>query len=327
MTFARASSGLCVAGLPFLLPVLLVATPPSPKLVPEEGSSFSLIPRAFQSNPLVDQTVITEMTEEGRKLRPPSPAHPAYYVTEIAGYHSAGGSTDDHRLPAAEEIAAILQRALAVRNYLPAGKEHPPALLIVCFWGAHTNLDAGSSEIDGSETRDLGHKNLLSRAALVGGTKFAEELRVALQKQDEELLAQQGRTRGEDRLGIQTEIGSILIDHGPLRQFTDRDATTRALWEACGERYYVIASAYDYAGALCGQHRLLWRTKMTVDAQSISLRDALPGLIANSGPYFGLDMAEAATMTRHLHRETEVLLGPLQVKEYNAPPPDRQEKP
>jgi hypothetical protein len=291
-------------------PALLVGGPPLQNTESSEGQwVFSLVPRAFQKNPLVDQTVVTELTEDGKKLPPPSPDHPVYYVIDAAGYHAEGQGPEDDNPPTPAELTASLRRALAVNGYRPATPAQPPALLIVYFWGVHTNLDAGTDA--GPGFPDIGHKNLLSRAALVGGSKFAEELRQVLQRQDRE---------DEVRVSLPPEFGMMLANFGPLRLFTERDAKTRQLYEETrADCYYAVASAYDYAEAAQGRRKLLWRSKLTADAQSVAMRDTLPGLILNAGKYLGVDMPEAATMTKPVQRNSQVTLGPLEVEEYLDP--------
>jgi hypothetical protein len=308
------------SGLVCLLfpPAALFAGPPLQNTESNEGQWVgSLIPRAFQKNPLVDQTVVTELTPDGKKLPPPSPDHPVYYVLENAGYHAEGMGPEDRHPPSAEELTATMRRALAANGYLPATRAHPPSLLVVYFWGAHTNLDQGSADVLGTAFTDPTHKNLLSRAALVGGAKFAEDLRQVLQKQDRE---------DEMRANMPQEFGTMLANFGPLKMFIERDAKTRQLYEeAVAECYYAVASAYDYAAATKGQRRLLWRTKMTVESQGVAMNDTLPGLVLNAGKYLGVDMPEAATMTKRAQRDGQVTLGPLEVEEYldkpAAPPP------
>jgi hypothetical protein len=266
---------------------------------------FSLLPKSLQKNPVVDQTVITEMTEEGKKLALPSRENPAYYVAEAGGFHAEGQGPVDAKLPPAAELENCLQRALATNHYLPASPGHPPSLMILYHWGVHTNLDRGSAEIAGSAMPDTGHRNLLGRAALVGGNKFAAELKTALEKQD-----------------LQDETtfapaGSMLSSMGPLRLFTDRDRRTRQLYEeSLADCHFVVASAYDYHAAAQGQRKLLWRSKMTADSLGVAMVDTLPGLILNAGKYLGRDMPVAATLSKPVNRETSTKLGPLEVKEY-----------
>src|SRR5947207_13393327 len=70
------------------------ATTPVP--APEKKDSgksqwvFSLLPKSLQKNPRLELTVITEMTEAGKKLPPVSSEKPAYFETFSAGFHQLG---------------------------------------------------------------------------------------------------------------------------------------------------------------------------------------------------------------------------------------------
>ncbi|MDB6114963.1 MAG: hypothetical protein JWQ62_1908 [Lacunisphaera sp.] len=291
----------------------LTAKPPPPKAESSEGTFvFSFLPKSFSKNPLVDQTVITEMTEEGKKLPPPTRGNPAYYLAQAGGYRTAGHDPTAEPAPSAAELEATMKRALAVNSYLPAAPGHPPVLLVIYHWGQHNNLDPGSSEIDGTGFGDSGHALLLSRAQLVGGSKFAAELKTALERED----SQNDALSRMDR-----SLTEKLPDYGPLRQFTERDGKTRQLYaESLAPCYYVIVSAYDYAAASRGLHKLLWRSKLTVEAPGVTMTDTLPSLIANGARYLGRDMPEAATMTKPIEREGHTKLGPMQVEEYLEKP-------
>lgn len=285
-----------------LAPVLQAAADPSP--LPKEPESpwrFSILPKSLQKNPLIDQTVVTEMTDEGRKLPAPTAENPAYYVAVPAGLHNEGFATDSDHPPSNAILADCLQRALAINHFLPSGPDHPPTLLISYLWGVHNNLDQGSDEI-GVASPDIGHRNLLSRAALVGGTKFAAELKAVLEADDREISS------GAPRI--------MLLD--PLKLFVERDARTRQLFAlSSGQCYYLVASAYDYQAAARKEGRkLLWRSKMTVDSSGMAMADTLPTLVLNAGIYLGRDMPEAATLLRRSNRNTEVILAPMEVKEY-----------
>ena len=66
------------------------ASAPVPPQKPESAWNFSLLPKAFQKHPRLAISIITEMTDEGRKITPPTPANPAYYRAYSAGYHEEG---------------------------------------------------------------------------------------------------------------------------------------------------------------------------------------------------------------------------------------------
>ncbi len=290
----------------FLL-MVLAAIPTAGNAASDTGSRqdqgmLSLLPRSFRDNPSVDETVITEMTDEGRKLTPPSPEHPAYYVARPMGYHAEGHGTAAERPPPESLLEDRVRQALAVNSYLPAAPGKPPTLLIVYVWGVHNNLDAGTE--DSGAFPDVKHRNLLSRASLVGGTRFAGELKAALERQDR----------------VYDVTAMPLLD--PVRLFTEHDPKTRQLVELSKANcYYVVASAYDYVAGAHGDRILLWRSKMTVDAQGVSMAEALPTLILHAGEFLGRDMSEAATMARRIKLAGHSTLGPLEVKEYLEKPP------
>ena len=293
---------------------LASAAPPPGKTESSEGTFvFSFLPKSFSKNPLVDQTVITEMTEEGKKLPPVSPDHPVYYAAQSGGYRTiAGQDAAAAQPPTTAEVELAMQRALAVNGYRPVAAGQPAGLLIVYTWGEHNNLDAGSTEIADTAFLDAGHSNLLSRAALVGGARFAAELKHALEQQ---------ASQDEAYAAMRPEFTQSLGDYGPMRAFTERDAKTRQLYEEClAPCYYVVVSAYDYAAAAQGRRKLLWRSKLTVEATGVSMTDTLPMLIANGARYLGRDMPEAATMTKPINREGHTTLGPLKVEEYLEKP-------
>ena len=275
--------------------------PPAPKTKSSEGQwVFNLVPKSFQDNPRVDQTVITEMTSEGRKIPPPSPEVPAYYIAQPGGYHTEGHGTAAEEPPPEAVLANCLKQALATNSYLPAESGHPATLLIFYTWGVHNTLTTGSDEI-GATFPDVGYKNLLSRASLVGGSKFAAELKDALQKHDR-----------------QAEVATIAKNLDPLYLFIERDAKTRRLYEQSkGNCFFVVASAYDYQAIARGEGRkLLWRSKMTVDATGVSMTATLPTLVLNAGKYLGRDMPEPATFTKRINRDGQVILAPMEIKEY-----------
>lgn len=299
---------LCLSLAPL---TVLAAEAPVPAKNPATESNtgqyvFSLLPKAFQKNPLVEETVITEMTPAGKRIATPTAARPTYYVTESGGYHVIGhGSANEHP-PQPEMLNTVMFRTLSAAHYLPATAAQPPALLLIYHWGSHNTLEGGDENTPGFD--DVGHANLLSRAALVGGIKFARELRAALDDQD-----------AQDEMASSSPPGfdSTAVNFQPLEHFMDRDDRTRQLVaQAQANCYYVIVSAYDFVSVAQGKRQLLWRTKMTVDAQGVAMADTLPGLIMNAGKYFGQDMPVAATLSKHISSEGRVNLGELKIKEY-----------
>ena len=192
---------------------------PKPKVESSTGQYvFSLRPKAFQQNPLVDETVITEMTSAGRKVPPPSPAQPAYYLIESGGYHVEGHGSAHERPPQPAVLNTIMFRTLSAAHYLPATAAHPPALLLIYHWGSHNTLEGGDADTPGFD--DVGHANLLARAALVGGLRFARELSSVLRDQD---------VQDEAAANVPPGFDSTAVDFQPLQRFMERDDRTRQL--------------------------------------------------------------------------------------------------
>lgn len=291
--------GLWCAGL-LLTPGPAAEPPPPAAPIPEDSAGFTLsdlLPRAFQKNPRLHMTVITEYTAAGRKIPPATPAHPAYYAAGDAGYHVEGESYAGEDMPAPAGLKTAVEKALATNGYLPAAASgHPPALFISYYWGA--------ANLPDPDFPDIGHHHLLVRAALIGGVKFAEEFHQALAEED-----------------ALRELGGSPPAFSPVHQFEERDERTRALvQQARGDTYFLIAAAYDYQSIARGKRTLLWRTKMTVDAQGVSLAQTLPPLIASSGPFLGRDMPEPELLIRRVLHNGRVEAGAPTVVGYGAAP-------
>lgn len=317
------------AGL-VLLPLCLAELPapgakdhPPATATRRGGLSLPFLPTALQRNPHVNQTVITEMTGEGRTRPPPTPAQPVYYVAHSNGPQEMGHGPSSRTAQLQEEMAGLLVRSLAVNNYQPADAAHPPSLLVVYAWGSHTRLDPGSEEIEGTGSLDVRNANLLTRASLVGGAKFAKELAEVLVREENYQLS---------LYLAPAAFQSMMRTYTPLNLFTQFNPRNRTLYEqAQSDCYFVVASAYDYAAAARKERVLLWRTKMTVDSQGVAMKDALPAVLASAGKYLGVDMSDAATFSGRLAPEGRVEIGPTEVREYRelpfkeeaaAPPPD-----
>jgi hypothetical protein len=84
--------------------------------------------------------------------------------------------------------------------------------------------------------------------------------------------------------------------------------------QAEGSIYYLIVSAYDFEGFTLNQHRLAWRTRMTVQSQGVSMNQSFPALIAASETYLGRETT-APMLVRRSVRDGTVKFGPLKMIE------------
>lgn len=343
-------------------PILLLlglarAVAAGPEPAEPSGSSrwvFSLLPKSLQSKPSLDFHVITELTAEGRKLTPPTPQRPAYYIEQPGKFTQLGTNTPaNEHPPVVAELEHAMQHALAASNYLAATPKTPiPRFAVVFNYGSFarfsTDLDdfrqmvaleelyqeAQNANPDaptpgpfipaGGERSAASllplvlanppeRKDILERAELTGGSKFAHDLGDVL---DKEAVYEQASSG----LGVPATADMS----SPFNRFLNANDNLMSLVEeSFSSCYFVVASAYDYPAMTKGKKVLLWRTKMTVNSIGISMTESLAPLIASAGPYLGRDMSEAATITRRITREGRVEIGTPTVVDENAasPPP------
>jgi hypothetical protein len=267
---------------------------------------YSRFPTSLQKNPRLELTVITEMTDAGRARPEVSPAHPAYFEVFSHGAHDLGDTYAGMKEIPLPRVQEMLTRALATNGYLPAERPaHPPTLLVTYTWGQHNRLTEPDEENPVMSSAQV-ERNLLDRAALVGGVKFAEELREAFRQKNDLALAG----------------GSLVPMLDPIEVFKRRaDNNEFLLEQAMEDVYYVVASAYDYEAAMKHQRVLLWRTRMTVASAGVAEDQSLPALVSAAAPYFGKDMPAPEVMLRREVKEGSVHVGtPRVVEDHPAEP-------
>lgn len=279
------------------------STPPAPAK-PETGNSewvFSLLPKSFQKNPRLELTVITEMTAAGKKLPPVSQADPAYYEVFTTGPRQLGdGAANENHLQQ-EEIEKLLRRSLATNGYAPATPDHPPSLLIIYTWGSHNSLREGDEENPSLSGQRIA-ANMLDRAALVGGEKFAQEMLKVFEEMETQALAP-----------------PLMEMLSPVNLFRRKNEKNDFLVDQTAvDVYYVVASAYDYRSAGTNRKTLLWRTRMTAGAPGINQEQSLPTLVLSAAPFFGREMTSPEIITKRSLRDTNVEIGPATVVEGNV---------
>jgi hypothetical protein len=237
---------------------------------------FSLLPKSFQVNPLLDMTVFTEMTADGRKLPRPTADKPVYYVAQPEGFQEEGMSIAGDVPPPPAHMDYFVRRALASSHYRSVpSPEVRPTLLIKYRWGTNNSVQGAESE----DFQKFFEGDTIDRARMVGGRKLVQEIR-------------------------------RRSDHGS--SFLDDDDTFRYLQDqATNSCYFVVLLAFDYEAMMQGERRLYWRTNMTVGTEGVSLRETLPPLIASAAPFFGRETAEPAITTRALRGRGKVEVGPL----------------
>lgn len=323
---------LWLLALPQRLPAAESRTPAASAPAPTQPQGFDwlaiFLPKSLQANPELELTVITEMSDAGKKLPPVSRDHPAYYVAHSMGYQQHGDVSGGEKTLKAEEIGRLLESSLKTGGYLPAEAAHqPPSLAIIYMWGTHNTLEEGDPDNSVHSYEEIA-RNFLDRAALVGGEKLARELRQLLKETADFDTAANAQLASGGQPPISPELQRFA---NPVNLYKLRGPKNEnLLTQSANDVYYVVASAYDYRTVASKDKVLLWRTRMTVASAGLSQLQSLPELVRSAGPYFGKEMTEPELLNKRSLREGNVEVGTPTVVDSPAPlspaKPDRGPK-
>lgn len=270
-----------------------------------EKWKFSFLPVGLQKNPQPEYVIITEMTDEGRKLPPPSFDKPVYYISHSVGQRDVGGAYGGTKPVEYGYLEKQLADALASNGYHPAAGAHSATQVLFIAWGMHNRLvEPENPEDADSETHyNVGYEdvmNLLSRAKVVGGKKFADEFASAI--------------------ADQMEWTRNLRARGPLREFAERDELTGSLVDQVFEDcYYLLVTALDAEALYRGEKKVLWTTKISTVSRGINFMSTLPNMVELGAYYFGRETEIPDILRKRLMKKATVEIGEATVEEYIAP--------
>jgi len=260
----------------------------------------SLLPIALQKRPSVVFNAITEMTGEGKKRRVPTPQEPMYYYSPPAQFVQRGDKSAGEEPPPVESLEAAMRKELAANGYLPIATDgQRPDLVIVFDFGSHgsmfNGIDSASDLVSFVTHSPYLLKDVLERAQFVGGERFAYDLFTALK-------------------------GDAVFGHGPdsppFQMFVktyDSDIVDHFVEIAFHSFYYVRATAYDFDGVARREKVPLWQSRMSVEAQGVSMQEILKPLIVQTGSFLGRETPEPRWITRRVDREGKVEIGEVKV--------------
>lgn len=269
-----------------------------------------------------DLTVLTHAMQRALASShyvPATPGSPLPAIAVVFNYGSfARFSTEAYDFETDQAMAQLNEQArdTAARS----GGDAPGDLMTGSFAGSDSDRDADSLlpiVLAHKQERD----DVLRRAALIGGDKFAHDLA--------EAFNQEAKYR---EAGGGAGLSPSMDGASPFHRFINANEESLMLVdESFSGCYFVVASAYDYVAMKHGQRVLLWRTKMTVNSSGIAMSESLPSLVVAAGPYFGKEMTTAVTLTRKIDREGRVEVGEARVVEDPVPatpppPPAAAEK-
>ena len=230
--------------------------------------------------PLDDTTVaVTDLTEAGRELPPPSPQHPVYYVGINAGFRVYAASViAGDPPPESKTMLRIIAKVLSEQGFRPADSQHPATQIIVCSWGV---IGSGGRNILG----------LGSGIQFLGGNKlnFVNETSI-------------------------TGTGPSLME-AMTRNFRSPAADT--IVEMSHDTLYaVLLRAYDLQAAKTGKNIQLWETRIACSAPGNSLAEALPRIVVSGQHMIGRETTKPVVENAARTRQAWVEIGETTVVDY-----------
>lgn len=224
-------------------------------------------------------TAVGEVTDNAKARAGASAGTQVYYALQSGGFRAIGSTVDMSPIPVGG-IERALQSAVATLGYQAASDAHPPTVLVTFNWGVYSLPPAYDAKI------------LLDRAAFIGGRTFAAAFRKAMEESDVTSMATPSAPDASYSAAVGVRQMAAIND--PLRRFGESSTKNNALLtQMVSEVYYVIVSAYDAQSVAANKRQLLWRTRMSIQAEGISPDDGLPRLIQAATPFLGKSLGEA----------------------------------
>ena len=333
-----------------------------------EKWSLSFLPVGLQRNPKVDYTIYTEMTDAGRAYPTPSIENPTYYISHAMSQHDAGDSAGGAKDIPYQKIQQILNTSLASNGYRPADASHPPSQVFIFAWGMHNKIEFPDGTVDEdailqdlqnsssfSSSDDLGREletftpseddirkaleNLVSRAKIVGGAKFANEVAQAIATHSfspgniiGNIAQALTQAYADGTIETSDDVEQVLADTAPqafpleveqafsshnFRNFSkDTDLIEALCYAVESDCYYLLVTSLDADALRRGQKKTLWITHITTVSQGLNFEKTLPIMINNASYYFGRETAVPEILLKRAYKNASVDVGEARVVEY-----------
>jgi hypothetical protein len=220
------------------------------------------------------------------------------------------------------DVAHVVAKPLADRNYLPAKDPKTAKLLIMVYWG--------TTAVPGP-TSDSGAYDQLSAAQAEAATPnmSAAQTNASMSKLSSAMTMLQMENDMRDKLDFQNAkmlgydaAGTIGTDYGNhIRGGAFGAERQELIDEIEVNRYFVVLMAYDFQ-LLWKQkkHKLLWETRFSISERKNSFDTALPLMAQYASRYFG---QASNGLLRTQVQEGKVEIGELKSLGEVAPPPPK----
>ncbi len=287
-------------------------------------------PLARASNDSLVTSVFSKVSDGYHREKQADGSFKREYYAIANGVYSPGISRDRSidavRFP---QVAKAVAQFLALQNYHLAPDARSAEFLLLITWGTTVPYDDTAHRIN-VESFYSASNNLTMANALVKQSEDAKQHQSTPDGIQSPARSERDAARDdfEGQLLQMQMFNEVRLDAiernarllGYFDEINQRD--TPAQFAGAGERfkdlvsdleterYYVIVSAYDFQAAKEGKQKLLWSTRVSIQAQGNKFNETLAAMLARASRYFGQD---SNRLVRQYQPEATVNLGELKV--------------
>lgn len=282
---------------------------------------LSIVSQALASDDSVVTAVYSTVSNGYSRTKTPEGFEREYYAISNGGY--SPGIARDQSIDAVKfpTVAGIVARYLAKQNYFLAQDAKSAGLLLVISWGKTVPFEDGPY-------RNAQDQMLTTMSQVKATTPSGVQARSADGIQSPaQAINDAARSALEGDL-LQMQMFNSMRDRaneknarllGYMREINSRNNMSRfagagssfddLISDIESERYYVIISAYDFrTAAQEKKQKLLWSTRVSIQAQGNRFDEQLIAMMDNASRQFG---KESGQLIRQYQRATRVDLGEL----------------
>ena len=247
--------------------------------------------------------VVVDLTGAGKKIPPPTPDKPAYYLPVTAGFKQQGAViTGQKPPPPSLDIQRLLAQALYARGYRLATRS-PPSLVLVFWWGYMAPEDVEMQSFDSFQGGRVPAMGLQSNGAM-GSSMLS--------------LGSSSTNQGQ--------MLALVRGDKPMEDTNPYDPRMReALDMAKRARYYILIAAFDFESWRKHKPIVLWRAHISTDLAGHDFDQVVSALITVAAPMLGQDTNGPQLVGTPIIPLGQVVIGMPVVRDYPAAPsPDKK---
>ena len=230
--------------------------------------------------------VVVDMTKEGRKVAPPTPEKPTYYLPISVGYKNFGAAHHFQRpLPDSWEIAHEIAKALYNQNYVLMTKQGHPSQVLYFWWGYMAPEDVAVGRDEGNLAKPGAIPS--SGGPLWGpGQGRAQGNGYSITGPGDNAVVPAfslGTQNLDERQMLSLVAGNTVDDH---QKYPD-PRLDEVVQMTTAPRYYVMISAFDFQAWKQHKAVLLWRAHISTEMWGRYFDQVASSLINAAAPFFG----------------------------------------